>query len=89
MFYLATECLISYLYSKMCNFNFISYCKGAVLFQSHLCNSTVFIRNILCFIAIARHSLLWCFLQYPFVIFCSLDINITFCQIFWFHFQTE
>ena len=28
MFYSATECLISFLYSKMCNFNFISYCKG-------------------------------------------------------------
>ena len=28
MFYLATECLISFLYSEMYNFNFISYCKG-------------------------------------------------------------
>ena len=36
MFYLATECLINYLYSKMCNLNFISYCKGIVIFQSHV-----------------------------------------------------
>ena len=48
MFYLATECLINYLYSKMCNFKFISYCKGIVLFQSHLCNSIVIVRNKFC-----------------------------------------
>ena len=35
MFYLATKCLINYLYSKMCNFKFINYCKGIVQFQSH------------------------------------------------------
>ena len=48
MFYLATECLISFLYSKMRNFNVISCCKGIVLFQSHLCNSIVIVRNKLC-----------------------------------------
>ena len=48
MFYLATECLINDLYSKMCNFNFISCCKGIVIFESHLCNSTVIVRNKLC-----------------------------------------
>ena len=48
MFYLATECLINYLYSKMCNFNFISYCKGIVIFKSHFYNSIVIVRNKLC-----------------------------------------
>ena len=48
MFYLATGCLINYLYNKMCNFKFISYCKGIALFQSHLCNSIVIVRNKLC-----------------------------------------
>ena len=48
MFYLATECLINYLYSKMFNLNFISCCKGIVIFQSHLCNSFVIFRNKLC-----------------------------------------
>ena len=45
MFYLATECLIIYFHSKMCNFNFISYCKGIVLFEPHLCNSILIVRN--------------------------------------------
>ena len=48
MFYLATECLINYLYSKMCNFKFSSYYKGIVLFQSHLRNFMVIVRNKLC-----------------------------------------
>ena len=48
MFYLPTECLINYLYSKMCNFNLISCCKGIVIFQSHLCNSIAIVRNELC-----------------------------------------
>ena len=48
MFYLATECLINYLYSKICNFNFNSYCKGIVIFQSHLRNSIVIVMNKLC-----------------------------------------
>ena len=48
MFYLATECLINYLYSKMCNFNFISCCKNIVLFPSHFCNSIVIVQNKLC-----------------------------------------
>ena len=48
MFYLAIECLINYLSSKMCNFNFISYCKGIIIFQSHLRNSIVIVRNKLC-----------------------------------------
>ena len=48
MFYLATECLINYLYSKKCIFKFISYCEGIVLLQSHLCSSIVIVRNKLC-----------------------------------------
>ena len=45
---LLTRLFISFLYSKMRNFNFISCCKGIVLFQSHLCNSIVIVRNKLC-----------------------------------------
>ena len=43
MLYLATECLINCLYSKMCNFNIIIYCKDIVLFQSHLCTFIVIV----------------------------------------------
>ena len=46
MFYLPTEYLINYLYSKMCNFNFISCSKGIVIFQSNLCNSIVTINCV-------------------------------------------
>ena len=48
IFYLATECLINYLYGKMCNFNFISCCKSIVLFWSHFCNSIVIVQDKLC-----------------------------------------
>ena len=47
MFYLANASSITCI-SKMCNFNFISYCKGIAIFQSHLCNSIVIVRNKLC-----------------------------------------
>ena len=47
MFYLATECLMNYLYSKMCNFNFISYCQGIVIFH-HICVILLLLSEIHC-----------------------------------------
>ena len=32
----------------MCNFKFLSYCKGIVLFHSHLCNFIVIVSEINC-----------------------------------------
>ena len=55
MFYLATECLINYLYSKMYNFNFISYCVICVilLLLSEI-NCAKFVKCVNCYKFILR-----------------------------------
>ena len=68
------------------HFQYLMYCLGKTIVFPHFIMATI--PHVKCDVGSGREN---CFLQHLFIILCFQDIwiqlNVTFRQIFWFHFQ--